>query len=299
MKILLHADDYGNSHAISDNIIDCMNGALTGISIIPNGYAFDYAMEKFSEFHSDKTIRVHLNLIEGSACNKKSNIALLINEKGYFRQSFMSILLLYYFNRPKRDEIEKQIELEITAQIKKVMGYLPPGSNLQIDSHQHLHMIPFIFEIIINLKKKFPITYIRIPKEKFFLLLERNSIGNYFGANIIKHILLNYLSKKAIPMLKHNGISYPDYFIGVLFTRNVTSQSIQKALKKIRMNKNFSDDATIEVLLHPGGASENEEELWKNYPDLKKFYRSPSRKYEKEVIMKFSGINSITTQLIT
>lgn len=175
------------------------------------------------------------------------------------------------------------------------MEYLPPGSNLQIDSHQHLHMIPFIFEIIVNLKKKLPITYIRIPKEKFFLSLERNSISNYCGSNIIKHILLNYLSKKAIPLLKNNSINYPDYFIGVLFTGNMTSQSIQKALEKIEKNKNFSDDTKIEVLLHPGGASEAEEELWKDYPDLKEFYRSPSRKHEKEVLMKFSGTNNITS----
>ena len=293
MKILLHADDYGNSRSITNNILDCMNGALTGTSIIPNGSAFDYGIEKFMELPLGKIVRVHLNLIEGVACGNKDDIPFLINTAGYFKHSFMSVFFSYYLKPYKRREIARQVKVELSAQIGKVIKHLPEGTALQLDSHQHLHMIPFIFKILINLKNRFPITYIRVPKEKFFLLISKDTIGNYLGANLIKHILLNKLSNMAIPLIKNSGIKYPDYFVGVLFTGKMTHQNIEAAIRKIKKDKSFNDNQTIEILLHPGGASHDEEDIWKDYTGLKKFYLSTSRHIEKESILQITDLNKL------
>lgn len=101
MRVLLHADDYGNSRTITDSIIDCLNGALTGTSIIPNGYAFDYAMKKFSSLHPDKILRVHLNLIEGPVCCNKRN-TYTYKRKGIFQTIFYVAAFFILFSFKKK-----------------------------------------------------------------------------------------------------------------------------------------------------------------------------------------------------
>ena len=39
---------------------------------------------------------------------------------------------------------------------------------VKLDSHEHVHMIPWIFDLIIKNLKNFKIKEIRIPDEKFF-----------------------------------------------------------------------------------------------------------------------------------
>ncbi len=69
---------------------------------------------------------------------------------------------------------------------------LPEGSEIYIDSHQHFHMLPFIFRLIVELKDEFNVKYIRLPRERFFLDVNKDSIFNYLGSNLIKHFLLNF-----------------------------------------------------------------------------------------------------------
>lgn len=64
MRCILNADDYGLTRSINRVILDLAdNGQLDGVSILPNGYAFDEAV---SEYRKRCGIRlaVHLNVFE-------------------------------------------------------------------------------------------------------------------------------------------------------------------------------------------------------------------------------------------
>ena len=45
MQIIAHADDFGVSKGVTDNIID--EGVVRSISVIVNGAAFDYALAEY------------------------------------------------------------------------------------------------------------------------------------------------------------------------------------------------------------------------------------------------------------
>jgi hypothetical protein len=83
-------------------------------------------------------------------------------------------------------------------------------------------------------------------------------------------------------------IQYPDYFVGVLFTGNMTMSSIERALKRIGANA----EKTVEVLLHPGGASPEEAVYWTANAQLKNYYLSSRRGQEKSVLLsdEFSAL---------
>lgn len=285
MKLLIHADDLGNSKAISDNILDCFGPELplSGTSIMANGYAFDYAAKAFNQLEGNYRLGVHINLMEGPACLGADEIPLLVDEQGYFRHSFQSLLGAYYGSSKSRTAIAVQVKAEMRAQIKAVADYLPAGSLLHIDGHQHFHMIPFIFKLLIQLHQEFPIGYIRIAREPFFLHLKAKGIFNYIGLNIVKHFLLNFLAKKCFKLLEGTGIKSSDYFIGVLFTGNITIDSIHKALTVLE-EKHPDKDLVVEVLMHPGGADKAETDLWQKYPHLVDYYCSSYRRGEKALL---------------
>jgi predicted glycoside hydrolase/deacetylase ChbG (UPF0249 family) len=286
MKLLVHADDFGNSKSITDDILECFqaSSSLSGTSIIPNGLAFEYAINKFNTMHHDRRLGVHINLREGRPCLPPNDIPLLVDKDGYFRHSFLSLVAAYYLPRKRRAELAGQVKAEIAAQIGRVQKKIVDGNGLYIDSHQHFHMIPFVFNLVVELKNKFHIEYIRIPKEKIFFHIDKNSISNYFGMNLIKHFLLNYLSSKCTRYLQGTDIRYPDYFVGVLFTGNMTMPCINKALSVLEKNGKASD-LVVEILFHPGRAAVNETNQWSKYPNLKDYNLSSNRHREKMILM--------------
>ena len=69
---------------------------------------------------------------------------------------------------PNFDYNKKKIKKEIIKQIKIYKKKLNQ-KEIFLDSHQHVQMIPWIFNIIYHLRIKKKITNIRIPNEKFFI----------------------------------------------------------------------------------------------------------------------------------
>ena len=292
MKVLVHADDFGNSESITDDILECFreSPSLSGTSIIPNGAAFDYAISQFNRLHKDRRLSVHINLLEGVPCLPPDEVPLLVDKDGYFCHSFLSLMSAYYLSRKKRSKIAGQVKAELAAQIGRVRKNVSEGG-MHIDSHQHFHMIPFVFKLIVELRQQFRIEYIRVPREPIVFYMSKNSILNYLGLNMIKHILLNCLSGKCAGYLEGTGIRHPDYFLGVLFTGNMTMPYVRRALSVLARKKNFRD-LTVEMLFHPGGAAASEAAQWGKYPGLKSYYLSANRSAEK-MILKSDELSSL------
>ena len=80
-------------------------------------------------------------------------------------------------------------------------------------------------------------------------------------------------------------INCSDYFIGILYTGNISESVVKSALSRI---VGINDNITIEVLLHPGKALSGEEIIWRNNRSLLKHYYSPHRQYEHETVKSAS-----------
>ena len=98
---------------------------------------------------------------------------------------------------------KKKVENEILRQIKIYKKFLNKDE-VFLDGHQHVHMIPWIFNLIFNLRKKNKIVNIRIPNEIFvisiFDLLRFNILKNIFKYFVIKIFI--YISKKKISKIR-------------------------------------------------------------------------------------------------
>jgi predicted glycoside hydrolase/deacetylase ChbG (UPF0249 family) len=284
----IHADDLGLTKGITDHILDCIDhGAVNSASIIPNGHAFDYAIAEYKKRKNFRLV-VHLNLYEGTPLSRVDQVPLLVGKNGMFNTSFQSVLIDFVRGDADfRRELKAQLKQEVRAQLEKVAHAAGQDYQLQVDSHLHYHMLPFVFEAIMELHEDRPLAYLRITREPWFWSI--NSFAdamNYASISVVKHRILNYLVRKYgyVAQLQSKGISTCDYFVGVLFTGKMSVDVTTSALRKI--SKLGQTDPVIELLFHPGAAAQGEEYCWATRPDLKAYYFSSARKAEADNLKK-------------
>jgi predicted glycoside hydrolase/deacetylase ChbG (UPF0249 family) len=165
-----------------------------------------------------------------------------------------------------------------------VADSIGPQIGLRVDSHLHVHMIPFVFDVLMELHHEFRFGYVRCLAEPFFLAYDGfDSLRNYAGLNIVKHAVLNTLARRALPRLQSRGITHCQHFIGVLFTGNMRVEAASAALA--RLEGLCRGDELVEILLHPGGAAPGEDWIWNQKPAFGDVYYSPWRKRERDTLV--------------
>ena len=256
-KIIFHADDYGRSPSISKTIFTCIKKkTISSISIIVSEKI--YGLQYLKKTNVNK--RLHLNLTDFSP--KKDNNDFI------FDLSFLYLVLMPFLPNFKINK--KKVKNEILRQIKLYKKSLKKDE-VFLDGHQHIHMIPWIFNLIFNLRKKNKIINIRIPNEIFsvsiFDLLRFSILKNIFKCFIIK--LFIFISKKKIKKIKYNY-----NFFGIIYS----GVQNKKSLNKIILLNKKKNNKTLEILLHPGYALLNEKKLFKK--DFFEYYISKYRKKE-------------------
>lgn len=282
--IFVHADDCGLHQENVDRIFACIeHGCLNSLSMICTTNGFEYGVNRYRKI-TGKTIRVHLhlNLVEGKPISRKEEVSLIVDENGEFKYSFLTLWLKYWFSNSKhKAEIKRQFRMEILAQMNKFKSAYGQNQPIGVDSHMHLHMVPFIFDTILEIADQAKIQYIRNPYEQFYFSLK--DLKNYFSANIIKHFLLNYLSKKQFPRATKKGMQSNAFFIGVLATGNTTQSSVASALAAIQRSS-MPFVGAVEVLFHPGGISHPEKITWTTNQVFKQYHPAIARHTEAQVI---------------
>ena len=124
-NIQLHADDFGRSKEISNNILKCVKfGFLDGVSVMIN---HDNDCHKILKKIKNVNIRLHLNLTEFPKSESYKNL---------------SFLKLIFLNNIRKKKVIKEID----SQINKFIKIYKPRK-LKIDGHEHVHMIPWISKI--------------------------------------------------------------------------------------------------------------------------------------------------------
>lgn len=278
-QIIIHADDLGISEGITRGILKgCDSHVLSSVSIVPNGFAFEYAIEEVKK-RPYLRLSTHLNFLEGFPVSEPKEIHLLVDKNGKFCHSFVGLWMKYNQSSfAGKNILKQQVKTEIKAQIRRVMGSVGSHYPMNIDSHNHYHMIPFIFEALLELTEELKIDYVRVPEERFFWCLgNRHAYRAYLGSNIIKHYVLNCLSGQYKRRLDQLSIQYPRYFIGVLFSGCMSGGIVQAALKSMEGRRGI-----IEVLFHPGRAQRGELKQWVRRGRFDDYYCSPRRDYELE-----------------
>lgn len=240
-KLLINADDFGLCQGINRGILQALQqGVLGGVSIMPTGYAFKSAVEIAKQF-SSIDVGVHLSLTETSPVLPKEKIVSLLDRKGTFPKKFISFFIRYLLRKITKDHIFK----ELSAQIEEVKE---AGIKIMhLDSHQHIHMVPGIFRIVLMLAREHDIPFIRFPSipmraKSFF---KKGSISRKFY-----QVALNLLSVAYKPIAKRCGIKFCRYTMGFVESGHLTENKIKDIILSLK-------NGQYELMCHPGEADDD------------------------------------------
>ncbi len=276
MKLILYNDDFGVTfgltHAVKQSYL---NGTTTSTSLRTNGHAFRYALDEILPAIPGLEVGLHVNLTEGPPTADPALVPGLVNGQGFFRRSFTD----YYFGLRGRGNLLAQIEVEIRAQFEEAAAH---GLKLNhVNGHQHVHMIPPIFEILCRAVKDHGVKFIRIPREPFFLAPcwteNRHMICRL---NLLKHFLLRHLSLRSSETLDRFGLESVGCFIGVLYTGRMTVKVLERALKMMQRRR----IEMAEVLFHPADV-DHEGDLTVKRVRVPEYYYLKERRIEKENLL--------------
>lgn len=283
-----HSDDYGMTVKQSKDILKCYyDGCLNGISIMPNSKNLNECMKLLEDIKEKISITIHLNLVEGYCCtNNTDDVSLLTNKDGIFNLSFFSLLLRSFL--PGRNKYKKQITLELSNQIENVTKYINLNS-IKLDSHVHYHMIPVVFDSIIDIikVKNLNIEYIRIPDEPILIYIKNLfKIKNIKLINLVKVLILKLLAfrnkKKYKKAFKNKMPS--KIFMGVMLSGHMFLDDVKQVLPSF-IELSRRKKSSLEILFHPGGIYEDDE--IKNITNLNdyEFLTSINRKLEATTLI--------------
>lgn len=282
VDVIFHADDFGASKEVTDNIMDVYNaGKLYSVSVLPNSNYTKQAIEILKQ-NPELKYSIHFNITEGKALSATEDIPLLVNEKGMFDVSFFKILIKSYL--PGRKQLREQIKAEISKQFDELKDYMP---EVRIDSHQHFHMIPMVLDCILEVVKESgrEIDFIRIPAEPLSPFVKNlKLLKTVKPINMVKNLVLNVLAImdawKLKPLKKRSAC-----FVGMCLSCEMDYDRVKRILPNmIKIAKKRS--LPLEVLAHPGGCNDPKELMDPENALCREFYLSEMRKIEKDMFLR-------------
>lgn len=282
--ILYCIDDYGMTPLTCDRIDECLDfGAANKISVLPNT-----RMPDISERLASRTgaaLSIHINLVEGKALSPREQVPLLVDDDGYFRKSFFGLLMTSLSGQ--RQQFAQQVYTEIRAQILRAQEIFPEGTPVLVDSHQHTHMVPVIFDALMCAIRdlKLDVQYIRIPAEPIGPYLAKPSLyPEYVSVNFIKHWVLKCCQLFNRKKLRESGIPTA-LFCGIMFSGHMNYRRVSSVLPgylRLARKKNCG----IEILFHSGYTNAGEPLFDDRKVSFHGFYYSEGRKEEYDALMK-------------
>lgn len=236
MKLLIvNADDFGLHPAVNRGIIaGHVNGCISSTSIMPGGGAFEDAAA-LAAAHPRLGVGVHLTLVGEKPVLDPSEVPSLVDGDGRFPGQYPRFIAGFARGRVNLAEVRKELE----AQVEKVMAAGLAVTHL--DSHQHLHVLPGVIDITLDIAVRFGIRALRIPAESPLYF------GGYpFAAGrLAGRGGLWALAVVAARKARRRGLRAPDSFFGMLAGGNMRLEYLQAVLRAL-------PEGASEIMLHPG-----------------------------------------------
>lgn len=232
-KIIVNADDFGRHELINQAVERAFkSGCLKSATLMAGGVAFEDAVE-VAKKNPNLGVGIHFTLANGNPVLPPKEIPSLVTEEGTFHGNYIKFLKRYLSGKISLAEVRS----ELAAQLEKISR---TGLTLtHFDSHQHLHHVPGIVEIVLDLATTAKISAMRVADTKLFDG-ELDSLGKFLG-----RLGLGSLAKFAAYMAHKKNFKTPEHFAGIVAGESFSENFMLKLIENLR-------EGTTEVMLHPG-----------------------------------------------
>lgn len=232
-QIIVNADDFGRHKDINRAVeAGVREGVLRSATIMPGGAAFDDAAA-FAARCPELGVGIHLTLVNGNPVLPPAEIPSLVTKRGVFVDDHTAFAMRLLRGAVNLDEVRA----ELAAQLRCVenAGIRPTHA----DSHQHMHVLPGVIDIVLDLCRDAGIPAMRAPYATLFA-------GKFGGIRqLIGRTGLAVLARRAAAKAKQRGIRTPDHFAGIVAGEAVDTSALTNIAVHLA-------DGVTEVMLHPG-----------------------------------------------
>jgi hopanoid biosynthesis associated protein HpnK len=236
MNLIITADDFGRSSEINAAVVIAhKQGVLTSASLMVGGDAFDEAVTIARRIPT-LAVGLHLVVVDGKPVLPPEQLSRVVDDRGFFPDAPVRLGLRYFFDSVAR----AQIEAEIAAQFEK---FAQTGLRLShVDGHQHLHLHPTIFPLLVSLAARYGAGGIRLPREplRFALRYDRGEALT----KLVWRLEFGLLSRYCRRVLRGKPLSTCDRVVGLMQSGKMEKPYVLDAIRHLRA-------ASMEIYFHP------------------------------------------------
>lgn len=227
-KLVVTADDVGLHPGMTAGALAAHDqGIVTAVSVAAPGRAFDDAISRLRD-RPGLDVGIHWVLTGERPLSPPGEVRSLLGRDGALLPDYLSFAKRAAFGGIQKTEIET----ELRRQTERLLATGLPV--VHANGHQHLHVLPLVFDVAHRLAEEYGIPWMRIPREPAAALPT--------SPRSAQIALLNHFGRKARRLWgDRNAV---ERTVGVLDAGHLTVERIRRALA-------FAGTLT-ELVCHPG-----------------------------------------------
>jgi predicted glycoside hydrolase/deacetylase ChbG (UPF0249 family) len=235
IRLVVNADDFGISTRINEGIVRAhCEGIVTATSLMAVGLAFADAVACCRSVPT-LDVGVHLTLVaEQPLLPGRTS---LVGDDGRFPEGAGALLSRWLQGRIRSADVRA----EWSAQIERVLDHGIRVTHL--DSHQHVHALPGLAEVCLELAARYQIPFVRVPVAPLY--------WEPWSSRHDLHRMLGSLAVRTCATLagltgKGRGLCRPLGFLGFQEGGRLDEPRLQRLLRSLRPGRAY------ELMCHPG-----------------------------------------------
>jgi len=232
-QLIVNADDLGLTPAVNRGVVRAFqDGIVTSTSLLVTGKGFEDAVA-LARQNPELDVGLHLALVEERAVLGPDVLPTLVDETGRFPRTSGEFIRRAILGGISWLEVER----EITAQIAL---FQETGLRLShLDSHQHLHMFPPVFQIVSRLARWVDNVWIRNSAGPWRKSSDA-SLGRW-----VQRLGLNLTCLSVRGLHGRSQPPMPDGLYGFEVSGCLTRSALEQILRRI-------PHGLYELICHPG-----------------------------------------------
>lgn len=228
--LVVTADDVGLHAGMTSGALRAHDqGIVTAVSVVANGAALEPALEQLRD-RPGLDAGVHLTLVGERPLSPPAAVPSLLDSSGAFLPHVRDFALRYALGRIAAAEVEA----ELRRQIERLLA---GGLTLvHLNSHQHLHVLPRVFAVVLRLAEEYGIPFVRVPSEP--------DAARRISGRAVEIAVLNGVGRRARRRLP-DTVRTTDRTVGVMDAGRLTPERLEAVLSG-------AGEGVSELVCHPG-----------------------------------------------
>src|SRR6185369_17253319 len=214
-QLVITADDVGLHPGMTRGALAAADaGIVTAVSVATVGRAFEPAVEQLRGLPLD--VGIHLTLVGERPLAPPERIPSLVGRDGALLPGYPALAKRFVLGGLALAEVETELRL----QIERLLATRLPV--VHANAHQHLHVLPRIFAIVLRLAEEHGIRFVRIPCEP---------AARGWSSRAVQLTALNHFGRRARRRLQTSGrLRAVERTLGVVDAGHLTVDRLRNAL---------------------------------------------------------------------